>query len=172
MIEQNQVVRIGQFVKPHGVNGEMALTVPETLDWTEDLDCLVCRMDGILVPFFLESVREKSATTLLVKFEDVNSVEDTRRFIGVTVFMPRRFVVENESDEPAWNSFLDWKIVDLNAGNLGTVHAVDDSTPNILFLVKDGMRERIIPVNEEWIVEVDSERCILKYNLPEGLADL
>lgn len=172
MIEQNQLLRIGQFVKPHGVNGEMALTVPETLDWTEDLDCLVCLMDGIPVPFFIESVREKSATVLLVKFEDVDSVEDTRRFIGVTVFMPRRFVVENGSDEMTWNNFLDWKVVDAGTGPLGTVAAVDDSTANILFLVRDGARERIIPANEEWIVALDRENCILTYDLPEGLADL
>lgn len=172
MIERSEVLRIGKLVKPHGVNGEMVLTVPETLDWTDDLDCLVCSMDGILVPFFVESVREKGSTTILVKFEGYDTVESTARFMGVTVYMPLRYLAETEDDELEWGCFLDWKVVDAVAGPLGTIHAVDDSTPNILFLVKDGGRERIIPANAEWITGVDRKNRTLKYKLPDGLAEL
>lgn len=172
MIELNEVQRIGQIVKPHGVGGEMAVTVPASLDWTDDIDCLVCSLDGILVPFFLESIRPKSSTTILVKFEGYDSVESTSRFMGVTVYMPLRFVAESDEEEPSWSSFLDWRVVDSKAGPLGTVDAVDDSTPNILFQVRDSGRERIIPANPEWITRVDRKNRTLMYNLPEGLTEL
>jgi 16S rRNA processing protein RimM len=172
MIELNEVQRIGQIVKPHGVGGEMAVTVPASLDWTDDIDCLVCSLDGILVPFFLESIRPKSSTTILVKFEGYDSVESTSRFMGVTVYMPLRFVAESDEEEPSWSSFLDWRVVDSKTGPLGTVDAVDDSTPNILFQVRDGGRERIIPANPEWITRVDRKNRTLMYNLPEGLTEL
>ena len=68
--------------------------------------------------------------------------------------------------------FIGWSVRDAKAGLLGTVDAVDDSTPNILFLVRDGERERIIPANEEWITGVDKENRALLYNLPDGLAEL
>ncbi len=172
MIEQSEVQRIGQIVKPHGVGGEMAVTVPASLCWTDDIDCLVCSLDGILVPFFLESIRPKSSTTILVKFEGYDSVESTSRFMGVTVYIPLKYLAENDDEEPTWSSFLDWKVIDSKAGLLGTVNAVDDSTPNILFQVRDGERERIIPANPEWITKVDRKNRTLKYNLPEGLAEL
>lgn len=172
MIEQSEVQRIGTIVKPHGVGGEMSVTVPASLAWTDDLDCLVCSMDGILVPFWLESIREKGSTSILVKFEGYDTVESTSRFMGVTVYMPLKYVAHRAVDDLEWGCFLDWKVVDAVAGALGTIHAVDDSTPNILFLVKDGERERIIPANEEWITGVDRARRILKYKLPEGLAEL
>ena len=172
MIDQSEVQRIGQVVKPHGVGGEMAVSVPAALDWTDDLDFLVCSMDGILVPFPVESIRPKSSTSILVKFEGYDSVEAVSRFIGVTVYMPLRFVAESADDELEWGCFLDWKVVDETSGMLGTIHAVDDSTPNILFLVRDGDRERIIPANEEWITGVDRTTRTLKYKLPEGLAEL
>lgn len=172
MIELNQVVRAGAFVKPHGVSGEMALTVPPTLNWTDDLDCLVCSMDGILVPFWLESIRSKSSTTILVKFEGVDKVEDTARFMGVTAYIPRKYVVEDSEQELTWSSFIDWKIMDEQVGFLGTVCNVDDSTPNILFLVRNADRERIIPANEDWITNVDQNTCTITFNLPEGLVDL
>ncbi|MCQ2083160.1 MAG: ribosome maturation factor RimM [Bacteroidaceae bacterium] len=164
---------MGSFLKPHGVNGEMVLTVPESMDWNEDLDCLICRMDGILVPFFIESVREKSATSLLVKFENVDCIQDTQRFIGCTVFLPKKFAVEYDNgNSVTWHSFIDWTVLDTRSGNLGTVTSIDDSTPNILFLVKSTDRERIIPANEVWITNIDWKKCIITFNLPEGLVDL
>ena len=172
MIQLSEVQRIGTIVKPHGVGGEMAVTVPASLSWTDDLDCLVCSLDGILVPFFVESIREKSSTTILVRFEGYDTVESVARFIGVTVYMPLKYVAESDDDQLEWGCFLDWKVVVAFAGTLGTIHAVDSSTPNILFLVKDGERERIIPANEEWITGVDRKRRTLKYKLPEGLAEL
>lgn len=172
MIEQNQVQRIGTIVKPHGVGGEMVVTVPSSLDWTDELDCLVCSMDGILVPFWLESIREKSSTGILVKFEGYDSVESIGRFIGVTVYMPLQYVAQTQDEVPSWNSFLDWSVVDSQVGSLGHIHAVDDSTPNILFLVRDEERERIIPANTDWIDRVDRKKRILYFNLPQGLTDL
>ena len=172
MIEPAEVQRIGTIVKPHGVGGEMVVSVPASLDWTDDTDCLVCSIDGILVPFWLDSIRPKSSTSILVKLEGYDSVEAIGRFMGVTAYLPLRYVAQADADVPSWGTFLDWKVVDSAAGPLGTVHAVDDSTPNILFLVRDGERERIIPANEEWILKVDRKKRTILYNLPEGLAEL
>ena len=109
MIKESEVQRIGTIVKPHGVGGEMAVTVPASLSWTDDLDCLVCSMDGILVPFYVESIREKSGTVILVKFEGYDTVESTSRFMGVTVYMPLEYVAESADDDLEWGCFLDWK---------------------------------------------------------------
>lgn len=172
MIERNSLVRMGQFIKPHGVNGEMAMTVPEDMDWSEDTSYLVCMMDGIPVPFFLESIREKSRTVILVKFDDIDDIRKTDRFMGVTVYLPKEFHVVNEDEGLSWNSFIDYSVIDMKAGLLGKIDAVDDSTMNVLFLVRDGERERVIPANEEWITAIDSDKCQIVFELPEGLADL
>ena len=155
MIGIDETVRMGTILKPHGVCGEMVLTVPENLDWQENLDCLICRIDGILVPFFIESLREKSTTSMLVKFEGVDTVEDTARFIGLKVFLPRKYALEGQADDLEWDDFIGWTVVDSETGPLGSITAVDDSTANILFQIRNGEREYIIPANEEWISSVD-----------------
>ena len=35
MIDMNSLVRVGRVLKSHGVNGEMAVSVPASLDWTD-----------------------------------------------------------------------------------------------------------------------------------------
>ena len=162
MIDMNSLVRVGRVLKSHGVNGEMAVSVPASLDWTDDTDCLICIMDGIPVPFFIESIRDKSSNVILVKFEGYDNVDEIRRFMGV----------DQDSGELTWETFIGWEIVDVAEGPMGHIKAVDDSTPNILFLVNDSERDRIIPANPDWIVEIDRDVRILRYNLPEGLAEL
>ena len=48
---------------------------------------MICEMDGILVPFFVEDFRYKTDTVVLVKLEDVNSEEDARMFVGKEVIL-------------------------------------------------------------------------------------
>ena len=69
MIELHEVQRMGYVLKTHGVNGELVVSIPADMDWAEDTDYLVCSMDGILVPFFIESIRGKSSTNILPAFE-------------------------------------------------------------------------------------------------------
>jgi 16S rRNA processing protein RimM len=171
MIELHEVQRMGYVLKTHGVNGELVVSVPADMDWSEDTDYLVCSMDGILVPFFIESIRGKSSTNILVKFDDIDSVEQARKFQGVVVYMPNEYV-ENNLDQMSWSTFIDYKVEDAVAGYLGDIVAVDDSTMNVLFLVKQGDRERVIPANDAWIESIDSVNRVIKYNLPEGVAEL
>src|SRR5574344_1793022 len=59
-------------------------------------------------------------------------------------------------------------IVDKHAGLIGTISAVDDSTANALFAVG----ERLIPINETFIDDIDHDQKTLYMNLPEGLLSL
>ena len=57
MIKSDEVFKIGQFAKPHGIKGEITLmTDCDVFDDTDD-PYIICDMDGILVPFFLEDYR-------------------------------------------------------------------------------------------------------------------
>lgn len=87
MIREEEVFKIGQFAKPHGIKGELSLvTNSDVLEDAED-PYIVCEMDGILVPFFVADFRYKTDTVVLVKLEDVNSEEDARMFVGKEGFI-------------------------------------------------------------------------------------
>ena len=75
MIRQEEVFKIGQFAKPHGIKGELSLLTQCDLFEETDEPYIVCEMDGILVPFFVEEYRYKSDSVMLLKLEDVNSYE-------------------------------------------------------------------------------------------------
>ena len=80
MIKKEDVYKIGVLNKPHGVKGEVAFTFTDDVFDRVDCDYLICLMDGILVPFFIEEFRFKSDSVALGKFEDIDTAEQARRF--------------------------------------------------------------------------------------------
>ena len=154
MIREEEVFKIGQFAKPHGIKGELSLvTNSDVLEDAED-PYIVCEMDGILVPFFVEDFRYKTDTVVLVKLEDVNSEEDARMFVGKEVFYPLDAVDEEDLvGDMTWDSFIGYTVTDVQKGYLGEITDVDETTINVLLRVDHKGEELLIPAVEELITE-------------------
>lgn len=69
---------------------------------------------------------------------------------------------EEDEEEMAWVDFEGWTLEDGHA-SLGKIVRVDDSTMNIFAELEDG---RMIPLHEDFIVEIDEEAHVLRVQLP------
>lgn len=173
MIKQEEVYKIGMFNKPHGIHGELSFTFTDDIFDRVENDYLVCLLDGIFVPFFIEEYRFRSDTTALIKLEGVDSAESARMFTNVDVYFPVKYVdTESKDDSLSWNFFESFHVTDIQAGNLGNITYIDESTENVLFVVDYQGKELLIPAREEFIVEIDKMHRTLTMNLPEGLLSL
>lgn len=173
MIKKEDVIKIGQFMKPHGIKGEIAMSFTHDIFDRCDCEYLVCEIEGILVPFFMEEYRFKNDTVVLIKFEGVNTEEDAREFSNLEVYYPKEYFEENELDsEYTWDYFTGFNVIDNQYGDLGEIKEVDESTINILLRVEKNGTEILIPAVEEFISEIDHDHKILYVQLPEGLVTL
>lgn len=173
MIRPEEVYKIGMFNKPHGVNGELQFTFTDDIFDRVEADYVVCPMDGILVPFFIESYRFRSDTTALMKLEGVDTQEQARRFTNTLVYFPVKHAEETAPEELSWDFFTGFRVEDTEHGHLGEVADVDTSTPNVLFVIDRGRGEELlVPAREEFILDIDTRHRVLTVRLPEGLLDL
>lgn len=173
MIREDEVYKIGVLTKTHGVSGELSLSFTDDIFDRVDAEYLICRMDGILVPFFMEEYRFKSRSTALVKFEGIDTEEEARRMTGVEVFFPKALVEEADDPVYSWSYFVGFGVTDEQAGYLGRIVSVDESTVNVLFEIErpDGS-DFLIPAHEEFIREINPEESMIQVCLPEGLCNL
>ena len=172
MIKKEEVYKIGIFNKPHGIHGELQFTFTDDIFDRADCDYLVCQLDGIFVPFFIEEYRFRSDSTALVKLEGVDTAERARMFTNVDVYFPVEHVDEAEAGELSWNFFIGFRMEDVHHGLLGEVVDVDTTTVNTLFVVKQEGEELQVPAQEEFILGIDQEKKLITVELPEGLLDL
>lgn len=173
MIKKEDVFKIGQFAKPHGIKGEIALiTNSDVFDESED-PYIICEIDGILVPFFIEEYRYKTDTVVLLKLENVDNEQTAREFSNREVYYSLDEVEEQDLvGDMSWDSFVGYSVSDEKSGELGVITDVDESTINVLLRIDHKGEEWLLPAAEELILSADHENRHLVVSLPEGLLDL
>lgn len=169
MITEQEVYKIGQIGRTHGVKGEVTFNFTDDVWNRAESEYLFLCVDGILVPFFLEEYRFRSDTTALVKFLDLDSADDVQFLVGCEVFFPHALTPEaDENAEYTWRYFTGFTLYDETAGLIGTIDSVNDTTQNVLFQIG----KRLIPAAEAWIKDIDHKKRTITMQLPEGLLEL
>ena len=179
MIKPEEVYKIGRLGKAHGVKGEVSFQFDDDIFDRVDADYLVLDIDGILVPFFMEEYRFRNDTVCLVKFCDIDTQQRAQELTGCDVFFPRA-LAEEADDDLSLASLVGFTIINDGDGKtaartvpddsvVGIIASIDDTTANILFELEDG---RLIPANDDLIVDIDTEHRQIRMNIPEGLLDI
>ena len=164
-----ETYKIGTLTRTHGIGGELSMNFTDDVWDRADADYVFLEVDGIQVPFFLEGWRFRSDSVALLKFQDIDSSEDANEYVGADVYFPHSLTPEPDEDEEyTWRHFTGWQVVDAQAGPIGIIDYVEDSTVNTIFCV-DG---KLLPANEDFIERIDAKERIVYMTLPEGLLDL
>lgn len=173
MIHKDEVYKIGILNRPHGVKGELLFTFTDDIFDRVEADYIICLMDGILVPFYIEEYRFRTDSTALIKLEDVDTAEQARRFTNVEVYFPMHHARQMaEEGELTWNYFVGFRVEETSHGHLGEITDVDTATINTLFIIEHNGKELLIPAQEEFITDIDHEHHVITVKLPEGMLDI
>lgn len=172
MIAEEDLFEIGRFVRPHGVKGEITLFSDFDIDGIfENGDpFVVCTIDGINVPFFIESARAKSHRSTLVKIADIDTENAAKSLCGKAAYIFRHSLPESFEEIVSWKKVERYIVSDPLHGEIGTVRKIDDSTMNTLIQVMQEDKEILIPA--AFIKDIDHEKAAITVTLPEGFLDL
>lgn len=173
MITSEEIIAIGKFNKPHGINGEISATINAPAVVLKCCSCIVCDIDGIFVPFFIKDVRNKSQESFLISIDDVNNEQDAAMLVNKDIYVKRSEYDESleDEDQVPIDFFIGFKAV-INKLH-GKIVDIDDTTANVLFVIEtnDG-KHILIPAVEEFITDFDSKNRIIKLEVPDLLLDL
>ncbi len=175
MIKTEELFKIGRFYKPHGVSGEINFAFTDDVFDRTQAPYWIVEIDGIFVPFFVESYRFRSDSMALVKMEDIDNEQDAKLLADHDVYYPKAYADTSEMEEiPSWQFFEGFRLMDKTGASIGTITAVDDSTMNVLFQVKldsDGSL-RLLPAADDFIVDIDPAQRCLQMDFPDELLQL
>ena len=160
--------------RTHGLKGEINFQFTDDVWDRADCDYLICSVDGILVPFFIEEYRFRSDSTAIVKLEDMDSADAVQMLVNSPVYIEKKYQEELNEDEVSLHYFIGFRMLDGDTSQvIGTIVDIDDQTDNWLFIVErpDGS-EVMIPAHEEFIADIRQEEKTMIMDLPIGLLDL
>ena len=171
MIKEEGLQEIGVFAKPHGIKGEISLITDYDLSGMTGECYIVCSIDNIFVPFFVDSFRHKSASNMLVKFDNLDSKDKVKFLSGKQAYVTSGLLQLHDDRRPDHRkTFTGHTVVDDRYGVIGAVTDVDDSTPNILLKVDCRGVEMIIPL--AFITSIEHQQQTMNASLPEGFLEL
>ncbi|GHT63414.1 ribosome maturation factor RimM [Bacteroidia bacterium] len=173
MIKRENLVKIGQFKKPHGVKGEITFTFTDDSFENNERPFFIGEIDGIFVPFRVEDYRFTSDTAGMVRLKNLDSDSKVRFLSNKEIYFPKeQLVARTSEDSHTWDYFIGFTVIDEHSGKIGTITDVEESTLNALFIIETATGEILIPAAGEMITGVDEEKKELHVALPEGLLEL
>lgn len=172
MISRDKLEEIGRFNKPHGVRGELSATIPD-LD-PAGLSCIFVEIEGLFVPFFITNVRTKGSETYLLTIKGVADENDGALLANRPIYADADEIEDVDGDDGFYMSDLIGYTVMDNGRMTGIIEDYDDSTDNVLFIVRrpDNGSTFLVPAAEEIITEINPETKTITMNLPLGLINL
>ena len=130
---------------------------------SSDPDFLFVQLDQLYVPFRVLDWRGKGADTLIFSLRGVETEPEAARLSGAEVFMRREDMSDDQAHSVAWRDLIGYTVIDREAGRLGTVSEVNEQTINTLLTLDDG---RLMPIHEDFILDIDTEKKELQVDLP------
>ena len=127
-----------------------------------------------LFSFATESVRDRGSSSSIVRLEGIDTLERADMLRGKSVWLLRRYLADIDEDEMTPAMLAGMTVKDHRDGSvLGVIKAVDDSTMNVLLIIKNNEgKELLIPACDEFIKRIDMRKGVVRVVIPEGLVEL
>ena len=162
---------LGSIKKTYGVAGALLIqTAGHNFRFKKSWEAVFIKIDGILVPFFLESRDQPDADTLILKIDQLNDKDSASVFVHRETYISRNDLLSREED--FGGSMLEgYTVIDAAAGELGVIRQFVDVKANPLFFIASGKKEFYVPASPDLITRTDTRNKIIYMHLPEGLVD-
>lgn len=163
---------LGKIVKTNGLKGDLSvfLDVDDLNDYA-DLDSVFVERKRSLVPYFIESIQIRN-NGAVVHFEDVDTLEDAQDLVGSCLYLPLDVLPPLDGNRFYYHEVIGFEVEDINEGPLGVLREINDNSAQaVLCIDHPSGKEVMIPLVDQFLVEVDREGRKLKVAAPEGLVD-
>ncbi len=174
-LDIHKLIPLGFINKTHGFQGELSLAIDSDISLSLEQfksSFLFIEIDGLPVPFFVETIREKSGG-VLVKFETIDTELQAKKIVGKKVLAEQMTEDKQDNDEePAWFHLLGYSVTDKTYGNLGSILEIQELPMQFLAACQVKNKEILFPLHEEFILEIDDVKHTILIDLPEGLLDV
>ena len=165
-VEVNRTA-IGVVRKPHGIKGGLKVTL-----YSIDLDTL-----QNLEQLFVNTGSEWKQLTLrnsqgyddfaILSFNEIPDRTEAESYRDREIFTLRDDMPELSDEEFYIDDLIDCEVVDENNKNLGKVTEIINPGAHDVLLIKQGDSETLVPLVDEWVVEIDLDGCRIQVNSVE-----
>lgn len=162
---------LGKITKPFGYKGDLIFYLDvDDVSLYKDLDSVFIEIKQRLVPFFIESIQIRRQDAI-VKLEDV-SAEEAIALINNDLYLPIEVLPKLEGNKFYYHEVIGFEVEDVNHGSLGKLIKINDNSAQaVCYIENENGKEILVPLIDEFLIEVDRKNKKFIVKAPEGLID-
>jgi 16S rRNA processing protein RimM len=164
---------LGKLTKPFRYSGELILLMDvDDAGPYRKLELIWLELRKQLVPYSIIKLKPHK-DRFVVQLEGVTTEDGARELSGKDIYLPIIQLPKLTGNVFYFHEVPGWTVVDLESGvELGEVKRVLDHGPYPMLEVEARGADLILPLPDNFKIEVDRESKILKVEVPEGLVDV
>ena len=157
---------LGEFIKLFSFRGELIFYSELKSVFVENLDSLFVNFNESYVPFQIIKVKSHKKNNYRTQLQNVNSESEAKRLLKKDIYVER---IENSDN----SDYLvdNFKVYNDNK-YIGVVISTINKTEQSIMEVKMSDKVVLIPLVDQFIVEINDEELKIDMDLPEGLLDI
>lgn len=159
---------LGYISKPFGYKGELIVSLEvDDKSLYSKIDAVFVEVKGVLMPYFIKEIRPRDKD-MLWRFEGI-SADEARLLAGCELYLPLTLLPSLEGNKFYFHEVIGFTVEDKEQGNIGILKEIYDQGPQPVLSIDCKGKEIMIPLIDDFLLEVDRENKILKVAAPEGL---
>jgi len=157
---------LGEFIKLFSFKGELIFYSELKSVFVENLDSLFVNFNESYVPFQIIKVKSHKKNNYRTQLQNVNNESEAKRLLKKDIYVER---IENSDN----SDYLvdNFKVYNDNK-YIGVVISTINKTEQSIMEVKMSDKVVLIPLVDQFIVEINDEELKIDMDLPEGLLDI
>lgn len=166
------MLKVGKIVATHGLQGAIVLKqIIDGKDWLKKGDVLFVEMvRNSFIPFFVETAKSANNEEYIITLDDVTAPDEARKLVNKTAYVKEEVLELAKVDSPLL--YIGFNLVDQEKGGLGVIEDVMLIGPQWIAKMTIENKEVLIPLAEDWILDVNMRNKFIRMNLPAGLIDM
>ena len=163
-----ELIKIGKVLKTHGYKGHLKIAIDEfyIADFQEMAAIFINQL-----PYFITSKDINSDSQAIILLEDIDAKEKAHPLQGKDIFAKDDDLTEILEEEP-YNDLVGFTITDKNLGIIGEIAEIIELPHQFLAQVFKEQKEILIPMNEDFIINIDENKKTIEMQLPDGLLEI
>ncbi|HKL66359.1 MAG TPA: ribosome maturation factor RimM [Bacteroidales bacterium] len=172
-VNDTELIPLGKIAKVHGYSGAVILKPGDDFsDELQEMEWIFIETDGKPVPFFVSSIKTHSSGNIILKFDGYDSSEKVREFTGCRV-LKKESNMKTDSSLPHQEILTGYKLLKPDNEPVGIVKKVMTLPMQyMLVLENEDGDELLVPLNEEWIMDINKEEKVIIMDLPGGILEV
>ena len=171
-MENQDYIYLGKILKPFSYKGELKIYIEDFyIDQIKELDSFLLKIQGSYIPFTIKAITKNKSNIFRISLDGIDSEDLAKKLTGIEIYSENN-LIKSENSKTNKNYIFIYFVIYNNNSIIGKIIDIIENKNQDLFEVIVNEKRILIPIVDEFVVNIDNDNKKIIMNLPEGLTDL